>query len=70
MSTISLSGAAVAITGGARGIGYATAKAFAAKGAKVYIGDLDAGLMKIRGRGLGCSGRGSTCGLVSRSATS
>ena len=58
MSAISLDGAAVAITGGARGIGYATAKAFAAHGASVYIGDLDAGLAlqaatELGGRGFG-----------------
>lgn len=36
-----LSGRVVAITGGARGIGWATATAFAAAGARVAIGDLD-----------------------------
>ena len=45
MSTpkIRLEGAVVAITGGARGIGLATAKQFVARGATVCIGDLDGG---------------------------
>ncbi|MBZ5736123.1 SDR family oxidoreductase [Nocardioides sp. TRM66260-LWL] len=38
---IDLDGALVAITGGARGIGRATALAFAARGARVALGDLD-----------------------------
>jgi NAD(P)-dependent dehydrogenase (short-subunit alcohol dehydrogenase family) len=46
MTAIRLDGAAVAVTGGARGIGLATAKAFAATGAHVYIGDLDEPLAK------------------------
>ena len=37
----SLSSKVVAITGGARGIGYATARALAHRGARVAIGDLD-----------------------------
>jgi NAD(P)-dependent dehydrogenase (short-subunit alcohol dehydrogenase family) len=41
---ISLTGRIVAITGGARGIGAATALAFSRAGAKVAIGDLDAEL--------------------------
>ncbi len=40
----SLAGQVVAITGGARGIGEATARAIVAKGGKVAIGDLDAEL--------------------------
>ncbi|HWU32664.1 MAG TPA: SDR family oxidoreductase [Marmoricola sp.] len=38
---INLRGASVAITGGGRGIGLATAQLFAARGARVAIGDLD-----------------------------
>lgn len=40
----SIKGKVVAITGGARGIGEATAKALAAAGARVAVGDLDADL--------------------------
>ena len=38
---IDLNGAVVCVTGGARGIGRATAAALAARGAHVWIGDLD-----------------------------
>jgi NAD(P)-dependent dehydrogenase (short-subunit alcohol dehydrogenase family) len=40
----SLSNKVVAITGGARGIGHATARALASQGARVAIGDLDGDL--------------------------
>lgn len=55
---IELTGASVAITGAARGIGYATAQAFVAAGARVFIGDLDADLAKTAAEELGCAGTG------------
>lgn len=48
-----LAGMVVAITGGARGIGLATAKALADKGAKVSIGDVDADLAQKEAQALG-----------------
>ena len=50
----SLQGKVVAITGGARGIGKATARALVRKGAKVAIGDLDATLAEQTAAELGC----------------
>ncbi|MCB0950109.1 MAG: SDR family oxidoreductase [Mycobacterium sp.] len=58
MNGLALAGAAVAITGGARGIGYATARAFIDEGARVFIGDLDADLAKTAADELGCHGVG------------
>src|ERR671918_3164736 len=49
----SLNGRVVAITGGARGIGKATAKALVAEGAKVAIGDLDTELAEQTASELG-----------------
>jgi NADP-dependent 3-hydroxy acid dehydrogenase YdfG len=48
-----LSGKVAAITGGARGIGLATAKAMSAKGMRVSIGDLDADLAQRAAEELG-----------------
>lgn len=50
---IDLQGASVAITGGGRGIGRATAELFAARGAKVSIGDLDADAASTVGKAIG-----------------
>jgi short-subunit dehydrogenase len=66
VTPIRLAGATVAITGGARGIGLATAKAFAAKGSRVVIGDLDADLAAAAAAEFG----GSGCGLDVRSRES
>lgn len=49
----SLAGKVVAITGGARGIGRATAAALAARGAKVAIGDVDRALAEQTAQELG-----------------
>lgn len=49
----SLAGKVVAITGGARGIGEATARAIAAKGGKVAIGDLDVELAQKAAAAIG-----------------
>src|ERR1700742_5014474 len=49
----SLNGKVVAITGGARGIGKATAEALVRRGARVAIGDLDLTLVEQTAAGLG-----------------
>jgi NAD(P)-dependent dehydrogenase (short-subunit alcohol dehydrogenase family) len=56
----SLAGKVVAITGGGRGIGRATAAALIAEGARVAIGDIDAPLAEQTARELG----GGTLGLA------
>lgn len=48
-----VSGSVVAITGGARGIGLATAHALAVRGARVAVGDIDSDLARRRGAELG-----------------
>ena len=49
----SLNGRVVAITGGARGIGKATAEALVRRGARVAIGDVDQALAEQTAAGLG-----------------
>ncbi|HTX08048.1 MAG TPA: SDR family oxidoreductase [Solirubrobacteraceae bacterium] len=59
----SLNGQVVAITGGARGIGRATAAALIAQGARVGIGDIDAALVEQTAIDLAPTHRGGTIGL-------
>ena len=49
----SLAGQTIAITGGARGIGRATAQALLAQGARVAIGDIDQSLAEQTAAELG-----------------
>lgn len=49
---IELAGAVVVITGGARGIGAATARLFADRGADVWIGDVDDVVAKETANGI------------------
>jgi NAD(P)-dependent dehydrogenase (short-subunit alcohol dehydrogenase family) len=52
-----ISGKTIAITGAARGIGYATAKALLARGARVVIGDRDVAVLEDAVGTLGRSGQ-------------
>ncbi|MFD5177547.1 SDR family oxidoreductase [Nocardia sp. NPDC058379] len=56
MTALPLPGATVAITGGARGIGLATAKAFVVAGARVHIGDIDPVAAKAAADQIGATG--------------
>src|SRR3954449_8886198 len=51
-TVIPIAGRVVAITGGARGLGLATAKELAARGAHIAIGDLDGDLARVEAAAL------------------
>ena len=64
----SLAGKVVAITGGARGIGRATAAALIAQGARVAIGDIDAPLAEQTAQELGSGTLGLPLDVTDRAS--
>jgi NAD(P)-dependent dehydrogenase (short-subunit alcohol dehydrogenase family) len=65
---LDLDGALVAITGAARGIGLATARAFIDRGAHVALGDLDADLATAAAADLGPRASGHRLDVTDRSS--
>jgi NAD(P)-dependent dehydrogenase (short-subunit alcohol dehydrogenase family) len=64
----SVDGVSVAVTGGANGIGLAIARRFAAAGAKVAIGDIDAAAAASAADGLGGDALGMALDVSDRAA--
>jgi NAD(P)-dependent dehydrogenase (short-subunit alcohol dehydrogenase family) len=58
----------VAITGGARGIGLATATALSCRGARVAIGDLDAGAAQLAAQRIGGGALGLALDVTKRAS--
>lgn len=65
---LSLRGAVVAITGGARGIGLATAKAFLDEGARVCVGDVDFAAAQQAARELGAGAHAFALDVTERAS--
>ncbi|MGE0707616.1 MAG: SDR family NAD(P)-dependent oxidoreductase [Planctomycetota bacterium] len=65
---VRLRGAVVAITGAARGIGLATARAFLAAGARVVLGDLDGAAAEAAARELGPAALGLRLDVTRRTS--
>ncbi|MFZ5724190.1 MAG: SDR family oxidoreductase [Pseudomonadota bacterium] len=68
MAVPALDGAVVAITGGGRGIGLATARALAARGARIAIGDIDAALAQQAAASLGAGHHGGRLDVRDRAS--